>query len=132
MRYDLDSHPRLAILGCLATSYMCFVLKQGNLDKFESRSSDSVFVRYALHSRAYRILNLETNRIMEICEVTFDETSPSPSPVFESTGLDQITFVEEEHDNADWGDLERTLPAVPIVPTSMTSNDRPNMSISTT
>ena len=37
------------------------------------------FLGYALHYRAYRVLNLETNRIMETCEVTFDETSPSPS-----------------------------------------------------
>jgi hypothetical protein len=44
--------------------YRCFVLKQGNLDKFESRSSDGVFLGYALHSHAYRVLNLETNHIM--------------------------------------------------------------------
>jgi hypothetical protein len=34
----------------------CFVLKQGNLDKFESWSSDGVFLGYALHSHAYRVL----------------------------------------------------------------------------
>lgn len=73
------------VFGC-----RCFVLKQGNLDKFESRSSDGVFLGYALHSHAYRVLNLETNRIMETCEVTFDETAPCPSPVFEPTGLDQM------------------------------------------
>jgi hypothetical protein len=53
------------------------------LDKFESRSSEVVFLGYALHSCAYRVLNLKTNQIMETCEVTFDETSHSPSPVFE-------------------------------------------------
>jgi hypothetical protein len=41
-------------------------LKRGNLDKFESRSSDVVFLDYALHSCAYRALNLETNIIMEL------------------------------------------------------------------
>jgi hypothetical protein len=39
----------------------CFVLKQGNLDKFKSRSSDGIFLGYASHSHAYRALNLETN-----------------------------------------------------------------------
>jgi hypothetical protein len=58
------------------------------LDKFESRSSNGVFLGYALHSRVYRVLILETNLIMETCEVTLDETTPYPSPVFEPTDLD--------------------------------------------
>ena len=52
----------------------CFILKKGKLDKFESRCSDGIFLGYTIHSRAYRVLNLDTNRIMETCEVTFDET----------------------------------------------------------
>jgi hypothetical protein len=36
-------------------------LKQGNLDKFESMSFDSIFLGYASHSHAYCVLNLETN-----------------------------------------------------------------------
>jgi hypothetical protein len=39
----------------------CFIPKQGNLDKFESRSSVGIFLGYAFHSHAYRVLNLETN-----------------------------------------------------------------------
>jgi hypothetical protein len=37
-------------------------------------------------------------------EVTFDETTPCPSHVFELAGPDQMghtIFVEEEHNNAD-------------------------------
>ena len=52
------------------------MLEKGNLDKFESWSSNGVFLGYASHSRAYRVLNLETNNIMETCEVKFDETTP--------------------------------------------------------
>jgi hypothetical protein len=37
------------------------VLKDGNLDKFESRSSDGIFLGYASHSRAYRMLIIDTN-----------------------------------------------------------------------
>jgi transposase InsO family protein len=44
------------VFGC-----KCFILKKGNLDKFESRSMDGIFLGYANHSRAYRVLNLETN-----------------------------------------------------------------------
>jgi hypothetical protein len=44
----------------------CFILKKGKkLDKFEARSVDGIFSGYASHSRAYRVLNLETNQIME-------------------------------------------------------------------
>ena len=77
----------------------CFVLKTCNLDKFESRSSDGIFLGYALHSHAYRVLNLETNRVVETCEVTFDETMSCPSSLFECEGEQEIgesIFVEEE------------------------------------
>jgi transposase InsO family protein len=60
------------VFGC-----KCFILKKGKkLDKFEARSVDGIFFGYASHSRAYRVLNLETNKIVETCEVTFDETQP--------------------------------------------------------
>jgi hypothetical protein len=60
----------------------CFILKKGRLDKFESRSSDGIFLGYASHSRAFHVRNLDTNLVMETCEVTFDETQPCNSSVF--------------------------------------------------
>jgi hypothetical protein len=60
----------------------CFILKNGRLDKFESRSSDGIFLGYASHSQAFHVLNLYTNLVMETCEVTFDETQPCNSSVF--------------------------------------------------
>jgi hypothetical protein len=44
------------------------------LDKFKSRSFDKIFLGYANHSRAFCVLNLDTNLVMETCKVTFDET----------------------------------------------------------
>jgi hypothetical protein len=50
-----------------------FILKNGkNLDKFEAKSVDGIFFGNASHSRAFHVLNLETNQIMETCEVTVD------------------------------------------------------------
>jgi hypothetical protein len=43
----------------------CFILKCGNLDKFESRSSDGIFLGYTPHGRSYRVLNLETNTVVD-------------------------------------------------------------------
>jgi hypothetical protein len=93
------------------------------------------FLGYALHSHAYRVLNLETIRIMETCEVTFDETAPCPSPAFEPAGPDQMgqtIIVEEEHDDADWVALEPTPPAAPVEPASTTMADGPDPTPSTT
>jgi hypothetical protein len=64
----------------------CFLLKRGHLDKFESRSSDGIFLGYTPHGRSYRVLNLETNIVVESCDVTFDETTPCTRDVIESAG----------------------------------------------
>jgi hypothetical protein len=77
----------------------CFILKHANLDKFESRSSDGIFLGYTPHSRSYRVLNLETNIVIELCYVTFNETTPCSHDVFESTGdkeMEESIFVDEE------------------------------------
>ena len=50
------------------------------------------------------MLNFETNRVMETCEVTFDETMPCPSSVFECAGSEELgesIFVEDKQDDAD-------------------------------
>jgi hypothetical protein len=74
------------IFGC-----KCFILKKGKkLDKFEAMSVDGIFFGYASHSRAYRVLNLETNQIVETCEVTLDETPPRSQLVFECAGDDEL------------------------------------------
>jgi hypothetical protein len=80
----------------------CFILKKGRLDKFESRSSDGIFLGYASHSRAFCVLNLDTNLVMETCEVTFDEKQPCNWPVFECAGDDEVgkNIFEDEEDDA--------------------------------
>jgi hypothetical protein len=77
----------------------CFTLKCGNLDKFESYSLEGIFLGYTPHGRSYKVLNLETNTIVESCDVTFDETAPCPRDVFESAcdkEMEESIFVDEE------------------------------------
>jgi hypothetical protein len=50
----------------------CFVLKRGNLDKFESQSSDGILLGYTPHGKSYRVFNLETNTIVKTCDVTIE------------------------------------------------------------
>jgi hypothetical protein len=45
-------------------------LKRGNIDKFESHSSDGILFDYTPHGRSYRVFNLETNTVVESCDVT--------------------------------------------------------------
>jgi hypothetical protein len=77
----------------------CFVLKHGNLDKFKSRSFDGILLGYTPHGRSYKVFNLETNTVVELCDVTFDETAPCPHDVFECVGdkeMEESIFVDEE------------------------------------
>jgi hypothetical protein len=96
------------------------------LDKFESRSGDGIFFGYASHSRAYCVLNLEFNQIVESCEVTFDETQPRSQLVFECAGDDELgeeIFQEEEHELGDDEDGGVVPPAEHVPTTSTTVVD---------
>jgi hypothetical protein len=69
------------------------------LDKFKSRSSDGIFLGYTPHGRSYRVFNLETNIIVELCDVTFNETAPYSRDVFESAcdkEMDESIFIDEK------------------------------------
>jgi hypothetical protein len=107
------------VFGC-----KCFILKKGKkLDKFEARSVDGIFFGYASHSRAYCVLNLETNQIVETCEVTFDETQPRSQLVLECAGdyeLGEEIFQEEEHEHEDDED-GGVVPAAEHVHTTSTT-----------
>jgi hypothetical protein len=89
----------------------CFVLKRGNLDKFESYSSDGILPGYTPHDRSYRVFNLETNTIVESCDVNFDKTAPSPHDVIECAcdkEMEESIFVDEGLHGVD-GDEDDTL-----------------------
>jgi hypothetical protein len=76
----------------------CFVLKCGNLDKYESHSSDGILLSYTPYGRSYRVFNLETNNVVESCDVTFNETAPCPRRVFECVGdneMEESIFIDE-------------------------------------
>jgi hypothetical protein len=77
----------------------CFILKCANLDKFVSRSSDGIFLGYTPHDISYIVFNLETNTIIESCDVTFDESTPGPHDIFECAGdkkMEESIFIDEE------------------------------------
>jgi hypothetical protein len=69
------------------------------------------------------VLNLETNQIVETCEVTFDETEPRSQLVFECAGDDDLgeeIFQEEEHEHG-YDEDGGAVPLAEHVPTTSTT-----------
>jgi hypothetical protein len=80
-------------------------------DKFEFFSSDGILLGYIPHGRSYRVFNLETNTIVESCDVTFNEIAPCSRDVFECAGdkeMEESIFIDEELHGFD-GDQDEPL-----------------------
>jgi hypothetical protein len=72
------------------------------------------------------VLNLDTNLVMETCEVTFNETQPCTSSVFECASDDEVgkkIFEDEEDDvgDDDGDDGEAPFTHVPSTSTTTTT-----------
>jgi hypothetical protein len=123
----------LSPFGC-----KCFVLKCGNLDKFESGSSDGILLGYTPHDRSYRVFNLETNTIVKSCDVIFDETAPCPRGVFECAGdkeMEESIFVDEGLQGIDGDEDEPLLPSTSsskLVPAFTLEAEAPRVTTSST
>jgi hypothetical protein len=88
--FELHFGCKLSVSHLRPFGCKCFVLKRGNLDKFEPHSSDGILLGYTPHGRSSRVFNLETNTIVESCDVTFDEIAPCPRDVFECAGAKKM------------------------------------------
>ena len=54
----------------------CFILKdRENVGKFGSRSDEGIFLRYSSTSKAYRVYNKRTMKVMETVNVVIDGSS---------------------------------------------------------
>jgi hypothetical protein len=116
----------------------CFVLKHGILEKFESRSSDDILLGYTPHERSYRVFNLETNTVIESCDVTFDETMPCPHDFFECASdkkMEESIFVDEELHGFNHDEDEPLLPSTSspeLFPASTLEVEAPHATTSST
>jgi hypothetical protein len=92
----------------------CFVLKCGNLDKFESCSFVGILLGYTPHGRSYRVFIFETNTVVESCDMTFDEIALCPRDVFECAGdkeMEESIFIDEGLQGVDGDEDESLLPS---------------------
>jgi hypothetical protein len=114
----------------------CFVLKCGNLDKFESCSFDGILLGYTPHGRCYRVYNFEINTVVESCDMTFNETAPCPRSVVECAGdkeMEESIFIDEELQDVDGDEDEPLLPSTSSsksVPTSTLEAEAPQATTS--
>jgi hypothetical protein len=123
----------LSSFGC-----KCFVLKYGNLDKFESRSFDGILLGYTPHGRSYRVYNFETNIVVESCDVTFDEIAPCPHDIVQCAGnkeMEESIFVDEGLQGINDDEDEPVLPSTSSpepVPASILKAGAPQATTSST
>ena len=66
----------------------CFILKdRENVGKFDSRSDEGIFLGYSSTSKAYRVYNKRTMKVMETVNVVINESSDSSS----EKGIEELT-----------------------------------------
>ena len=66
----------------------CFILKdRENVGKFDSRNDEGIFLGYSFTSKAYRVYNKRTMKVMETVNVVINETSDSSS----KKGIEELT-----------------------------------------
>jgi hypothetical protein len=134
--FELRSERKSSISHLRPFGCKCFTLKRGNLDKFESHSSYGILLDYTSHDRSYRVFNLETNIIVESCNLTFNETSPCPHDVFEYVGdreMEERIIVDEELHGFDGDEDEPLLPSTSspeLVPASTLESEPPQATTS--
>jgi hypothetical protein len=116
----------------------CFVLKHDNLDKFESPSFDGILLGYTALDRSYRVYNIETNTVVELCDVTFDETDSCPRGVLECAcdkKIKESIFVYEGLQGIDGDEKEPLLSFISSsehVPASTLEVEAPQATTSST
>ena len=55
------------------SGYKCYILKESWNRKFDAKSEESIFLGYYTRSKAYKCLNINTNKVVESTNVKFDE-----------------------------------------------------------
>ena len=94
----------------------CFILKdRENVGKFGSRSDEGIFLRYSSTSKAYRVYNKRTMKVMETVNVVIDESSESSSNKF-SEEIPKEILPSEPKEVQEIVEQEPTSPSTPDTP----------------
>lgn len=80
---------------------------QRNLDKFDEKYDEGIFLGYSLSSKVYRIYNKITLTIEEFMHVSFDETNTSKEDIVVCDDDDIIEPSEEVSNDQSVSQLEQ-------------------------
>ena len=50
----------------------CYILKDDRSGKFDAKSDEGIFLGYSTRSKAYKCLNINSNKVVESANVNFD------------------------------------------------------------
>ena len=96
----------------------CFILKnRENVGKFDSRSDEGIFLGYSSTSKAYRVYNKRTMKIIETVNVVIDKSSDSGS----EKGIEELTKEilppesREVQESVEQGPTSLSTPGTPSV-----------------
>jgi hypothetical protein len=84
------------------------------------------------------VFNLETNTVVELCDMTFDETTPDPRDVFECADdkeMEENIFIDQELQGIDGdedGPLCPSTSSLELVPTFTLEAEAPQATIYST
>ena len=51
----------------------CYILKESRNGKFDAKSDEGIFLGYSTRRKAYKCLNVNSNKVVESENVNFDE-----------------------------------------------------------
>ncbi|WVZ89770.1 hypothetical protein U9M48_036134 [Paspalum notatum var. saurae] len=124
-RTMLDEHRTPRRFWAEAVSTACYIANRIFLRAFLGKTSYELRFGYASSSRAFRVWVLEAKQVVEVCEVSFDETMPCTTPVFELSGDDEegTPIFEDEEGAVDDGDVGATAPAAAPAPSTTSCDD---------
>ena len=73
--YELWKGRKLAVKYFRIFGSTCFILKdKENVEKFDSRSDEGIFLGYPSTSKAYQVYNKRTMKVMETVNIVIDES----------------------------------------------------------
>ena len=105
--YDIT--PRIdyfKVFGC-----KCFILNtKDNLNKFDAKSVEGIFLGHSSHSKAYRVFNKSTNTIEESMHVSFYESvDQSVHKQTNDDDLESTNFLLDNTAKSNENDHQRTF-----------------------
>jgi transposase InsO family protein len=75
----------------------CYIKREdGRMGKFDSRVDKGILLGYSSIRKAYKCYNLRSNKVVEIINVTIDETGRPESKEEENTSMEQLFETEEK------------------------------------